>query len=253
MFTSCGLKKDEMNSLPEGNVQTSKMESSENNWKEELIENEQSIVDRSVNVAEKEVFPFSFSYNNYEVNYVVGEEVDKQDILLYENGKLKKTDLYVRICYKCYEKYRPILDELFESELAKYDLDPKFKMEVYSVIEKSLESSAKENGTGRLIKSYFHIDDYIDEYNMIAALGDDAIPYVFSFIYEDRECKYNILLLNTFLRRLTNISVLPPQEDPESGILSKEELDLYIKSSSSKAETYFMLKKYNEREEKKMS
>lgn len=145
---------------------------------------------------------------------------------------------------KCYEKYTPILDELFAKEISEYDLDPEYKEEVYSVIKKS-EESFRQNCNH---ENYNHLNvkDFMKEYYMIEELGEEAVPYILCYANENENGGYAILL-NRFIQKMTGITIIPPHDNAELCNLNDAEIELYDKSFTNRARSYLILKKYNER------
>lgn len=96
-------------------------------------------------------------------------------------------------------------------EVAKHIvLDPEYKETVYAEIDKVMESVAAPKL--RLAKSYIDINDYEEEFEMIAKLGDEAIPYIFCYFAEKETYGSDGDFLTECLLKYTGVSVALDEE-----------------------------------------
>ena len=94
-------------------------------------------------------------------------------------------------------------------------LDPEYKETIYAEIDKVMESIVAPNK--RQVKSYIDINDYEEEYEMLAKLGDEAVPYIFSYIVEKELYGSRGDVLIMYLAKYTGISITYDEIELEEG------------------------------------
>lgn len=218
---ACGVKEDESPKLSSDNSQKTSSQTKDERTNPATESSEE----------EKEVFTLD------DKEYVIGVDVDKEDVLVYQSGKMSKESLESRIIFK---QRKNIINEAFEKELPKHNLDTEYKKEIYSALDKCKESffAPDEENHSRQAMSYVHLSDYQKEYKMIEELGKEAVPYICSYVADDEDWNlYFLLFMDLSLQEMTGFKA----EDYD---LSDEELEVFNEFWKGKA--YIILAKYCE-------
>lgn len=226
MLCACGVKENDTNRSATDTPQKISTDTKD----KQIQPTSDNNTDEEENTDNREVFTLD------DKEYIVGVDVDKADVLKYQSGNMSKESLVSRILFK---QHKNKINQAFALELPKHSFDPEYKNEVYSALEKCQESffAPDAEHPSRRSMSFVRMSDYPKEYEMVANLGKEAVPYICSYIadYEEWDL-YFLQFMDLSLLEMTGFKA----EDYD---LTDEELEIFNEYWKGKA--YIILSKYN--------